>query len=99
MILSASCLFDDHDCEMLECNLLVIVRTELFVVACETIVICLSLSWCGSFNKSFVDDHDGGMLESNLLVIVRTELFVGVSETIAICLLLPWHDSFSKLPV
>ena len=66
MILSASCLFDDHDCEMLECNLLVIVRTELFVVASETIiVICLSLSWCGSFNKSFVDDHDCEILESN----------------------------------
>ena len=51
VILSASCLFDDHDCETLECNLLVIVRTELFVVANETVVICLLLSWRDSFSK------------------------------------------------
>ena len=51
MILSTSCLFDDHDCEILECNLLVIVRIELFVVASETIVICLLLSWRDSFGK------------------------------------------------
>ena len=51
LILSASCLFDDNDCQMLECNLLVIVRTELFVVVSETIVICLLLSWRESFNK------------------------------------------------
>ena len=51
MILSASCLFDDHACEMLKCNMLVIVRSELFVVASETIVICLLLSWPDSFSK------------------------------------------------
>ena len=49
MILSTSCLFDDYDCEMLECNLLVIVRIELLVEASETIVICLLLSWRDSF--------------------------------------------------
>ena len=38
-------LFDDHYCEMLGCNLFVIVRMELFVVANEAIVICLLLSW------------------------------------------------------
>ena len=84
---------------MLECNLLVIVRTELFVVASETIVICLLLSWPDSFNRSSVDDHDCEMLECNLLVIVRTELFIVASETIMICLLLSWRDSFSKLSV
>ena len=51
VILSTSCLFDDHDYEMLACNLLVIVRMELFVVASETIVICLFFSWRDSFSK------------------------------------------------
>ena len=54
MILSTSCLFDDHDCEMLECNLPVIVRADLFVVASETTVICPLLSWRDSFKKSSV---------------------------------------------
>lgn len=58
MILSASYLFDYHDCEMLECNLLVIVRTQLFVVVGETIVICLLLLWRDPFGKLSVDDHD-----------------------------------------
>ena len=36
------------------CNLLVIVRADVFVVASETTVICLLLSWRDSFNKSSV---------------------------------------------
>lgn len=51
VILTASCLFDDHDYEMLACNLLAVVGTESFVVASEITVIFLLLSWCDSFNK------------------------------------------------
>ena len=75
------------------------VRTEVFVVANETVGFAYYCHGVILSTSCLFDDHDCEMLECHLLAIVRTELFVVASETIVICLLLSWCDSFDKLSV
>ena len=112
VISSASCLFDDHDWNIAWSvkNVICLLLSrrnclDRIVMASETIVIYLLLSWRDSFSKLSVWWSwlwNIAWSVKNVICLLLSwrnclDRIVMASEAIVICLILSWRDSFSEL--